>query len=73
MSNGKDTGFLKIVYFDEVSAQDYLDITNGGHLDWNEEKNKKRAAEILAEIEAQTQGGFNILSFFGNINNYLIK
>lgn len=63
MSKGKDIGFLKIVYFDEVSAQDYLDITNGGHLDWNEEKNKKRAAEILAEIEAQTQGGFNILSF----------
>lgn len=63
VSKGKDTGFLKIVYFDEVSAQDYLDITNGGRLDWNEEKNKKRVVEILAEIEAQTQGGFNILSF----------
>ena len=62
-SNKETASFLKIVYFDELSAQDYLDITNGGHLDWNEEKNKKRAAEILAEIEAQAQGSFNILSF----------
>ena len=47
----KSPEFIKIVYFDEVSAQDYLDITNGGHLDWNEEKNKQRVAEILAEID----------------------
>jgi hypothetical protein len=55
--------FLKIVYFDEPAAQDYLDITNGGRLDWSKEENKKRAAEILTEIEAQAKGGFNIISF----------
>ncbi len=55
--------FLKIIYFDEVAAQDYLDITNGGRLDWTKEENKKRVAEILAEIEAQAKGGFNIISF----------
>lgn len=55
--------FLKIIYFDELAAQDYLDITNGGRLDWSKEDNRKRAAEILTEIEAQAQGGFNILNF----------
>ena len=71
---GKDkTGFIKIIYFDEQAAQDYLDITNGGRLDWTKEENKKRAAEILTEIEAHAKGGFNILeviksSLSGNIN-----
>ncbi len=55
------SGFIKIIYFDEQAAQDYLDITNGGRLDWSKEENKKRAAEILTEIEAQAKGGFNIL------------
>ena len=55
--------FLKIIYFDEFAAQDYLDITNGGRLDWSKEDNRKRVAEILTEIEAQAQGGFNILNF----------
>lgn len=58
----KETSVLvKIIYFDEQAAQDYLDITNGGRLDWTKEENKKRAAEILTEIEAQAKGGFNIL------------
>lgn len=52
---------IKIIYFDEQAAQDYLDITNGGRLDWSKEENNKRAAEILTEIEAQAKGGFNIL------------
>ena len=42
--------FLKIVYFDEAAAQDYLDITNGGRLDWSKEENKQRAAQILTEV-----------------------
>ena len=69
----KSPSFLKIVYFDEAAAQDYLDITNGGRLDWSKEENRKRAAQILAEIEAQAKGGFNIISFLkgsisGNID-----
>lgn len=74
-TNNKDTEptFLKIIYFDESAAQDYLDITNGGRLDWSKEDNMKRAAEILTEIEAQAKGGFNIISFIkgslsGNID-----
>lgn len=45
--------FLKIVYFDEDAAQDYVDVTNGGRLDWTTEENKQKVAKIVAEIEAQ--------------------
>ena len=70
---GKDSpSFLKIAYFDEAAAQDYLDITNGGRLDWSKEENKQRVAQILAEIEAQAKGGFNIISFLkGSISGNL--
>ncbi|MFR7433716.1 MAG: hypothetical protein ACLUUM_05180 [Coprococcus sp.] len=37
--------FLKIIYFDESAAQDYLDLANGGRLDWSKEDNRKCAAE----------------------------
>lgn len=72
---GKDSpSFLKIAYFDEAAAQDYLDITKGGRLDWSKEENKKRVAEILAEIEAQAKGGFNIISFLkGSISGNIFR
>ena len=65
--------FIKVVYFDEPTAQDYIDIVNGGRLDWNKEENKEKVAKILAELEAQAKGGFNIISVIkaslaGNIN-----
>ena len=54
---GKDSpSFLKIAYFDEAAAQDYLDITNGGRLDWSKEENKKRVAEILARNRSPGKG-----------------
>ena len=34
-NNIEKTEFLKIVYFDEAAAQDYVDVTNGGRLDWS--------------------------------------
>ena len=55
--------FIKVIYFDEPTAQDYIDIVNGGRLDWSKEENKERAAKILTEIEAQAESGFNILNF----------
>lgn len=55
--------FLKIVYFDEIAAQDYVDVTNGGRLDWSTEENKQKIAKIVAEIEAQAKSGFNILNY----------
>lgn len=55
---------VKIVYFDEVAAQDYIDIANGGRLDWNSEENKRKVAQMLVKIEAEAQGGFNIFNYF---------
>lgn len=55
--------FLKIVYFDEDAAQDYVDVVNRGRLDWTTEENKQKVAKIVAEIEAQAKGGFNILNY----------
>ncbi len=54
--------FLKVVYFDEDAAQDYIDITNGGRLDWTTEENKEKIAKIIAEIDAKAQGGFNLFN-----------
>ena len=33
----KNPLFLKVIYFDESTAQDYIDIVNGGRLDWSKE------------------------------------
>ena len=49
----KENTFLKVVYFDESTAQDYIDIVNGGRLDWSKAENKEKIAKILAEIELQ--------------------
>ena len=66
MTNKKDKDskveFLKVVYFDEDAAQDYIDITNGGRLDWTTEENKEKIAKIIAEIDAKAQGGFNLFN-----------
>lgn len=61
--NTEKTEFLKIVYFDEAAAQDYVDVTNGGRLDWSTQENKEKIAKIVAEIEAQAKSGFNILNY----------
>lgn len=65
---------MKIVYFDEDAARDYIDITNDGHLDWSEEENKEKLAKIAAEIDAEVGGGFKFISFLkaslqGTVNN----
>ena len=41
-NNIEKTEFLKIVYFDEAAAQDYVDVTNGGRLDCQHRKIKKK-------------------------------
>ena len=55
---------IKIIYFDEDSATDYLNIQNGGSIDWSTQENKEKIAKIVAEIDAEVKGGFNLLSFF---------
>lgn len=62
---------IKVAYFDEVSATDYITIYNGGNIDWTSEENKEKLAQILAQIDVQAKGGFNIFGFlkaFGSGN-----
>ncbi|MBC1433808.1 hypothetical protein HB848_00465 [Listeria rocourtiae] len=53
---------IKVVYFDEGSASDYIVIQNGGQIDWSKKENKEKLAKILTEIDVQAKGGFNLLS-----------
>lgn len=53
---------VKIIYFDEDAAQDYLDIKNGGRFDWSTDENKEKISKIICEIDAKASGGFNILT-----------
>ncbi|EEP1628123.1 hypothetical protein HA498_002869 [Listeria monocytogenes] len=53
---------IKIVYFDEPSANDYITVKNGGKVDWNSTENKEKMAKIVAEIDAEAKGNFNILT-----------
>lgn len=62
-SNNKDKTILKIVYFDDASANDYISIQNGGSIDWTTNENKNKIAEIVAQIDSEAKGGFNFLSF----------
>lgn len=58
-----ETKMIKIAYFDEQSARDYIDVVNGGHLDWSTEEEKEKIAKIIAEIDAEIGSGFNLLSW----------
>lgn len=70
----KERKIIKVVYFDEQAARDYIDIVNGGRLDWNTEEDKEKLAKIVAEIDAEIGGGFKLLtwlkaSFSGKVNS----
>lgn len=54
---------IKVVYFDEVAATDYITIQNGGQIDWTTTENKEKLAKIIAEIDAQAKGNFNLFSY----------
>lgn len=71
--NKKSPKMMKVVYFDETAATDYITIQNGGQIDWTTTENKERLAKIIAEIDVQAKGGFNLFSFIkssvsGNTN-----
>ena len=53
---------LKIIYFDEVAANDYVTIKNGGQIDWTSKENKEKLVKLIAEIDAQAKAGFNFIS-----------
>lgn len=58
----KPKKMIKIIYFDETSATDYITIQNGGEIDWSTTENKEKLAKLMAEIDAQAKGGVNWFS-----------
>lgn len=45
--NEKSSKMMKVVYFDETAATDYITIQNGGQIDWSTTENKERLYKIL--------------------------
>lgn len=66
-SNRVDTGklMIKIVYFDEESASDYLDISAGGREGFTTEAVKERLKDVHAKTEAGLIAKFSWLPFLG--------
>lgn len=69
----KEKHLLKVTYFDEEAATDYITIHNGGQIDWTTTENKEKLAKVIASFDIQAKGGFNIFSVIkalasGNIN-----
>lgn len=56
---------IKIVYFDENSATDYLNICNGGSSISTADKVKENSQKIAIKAGANIEGKFSILNFFG--------
>lgn len=64
-SDESNKTLVKVVYFDEESASDLLDIVAGGKLTSSKQQTKERAAEFEAEARAKAAAKFNWLPFFG--------
>lgn len=56
---------IKIVYFDEESASDLLEIVAGGKETSSKETTKEKEAGVDAEVESKAAAKFNWLPFFG--------
>lgn len=56
---------IKVVYFDEESASDYLDISAGGQATSTSEEVKERASETHAKVEAGLIAKLSWLPFLG--------
>lgn len=56
---------VKIVYFDEESASDLLDIAAGGKEETSTERVKERGTAVEAEVNARMAAKFSWLPFIG--------
>lgn len=56
---------VKVVYFDEESASDLLDMAFGGKSEITEERKKDYAGELEVKAGARAAAKFNWLPFFG--------
>lgn len=56
---------IKIIYFDEGSATDYLDINEGGRSEYKSEKIKERTTKVAIQAKAKLEAKFKWLPFVG--------
>lgn len=56
---------IKIVYFDEQSASDYLDISAGGKLEASTENQKDKTSELQADAGAKIAARLSWIPFVG--------
>lgn len=64
-SKDSQKSMIKIVYFDEESASDYLDISVGGKAVSTSEQVKDRTLKTQAKVEAKLAAKFSWLPFVG--------
>lgn len=64
---------LKVIYFDEFSATDYIDISDGGKKEYSSQKIKDRANKLSANVGAKLEAKWNWLPFFGVQGNSEMK
>lgn len=65
MANDRAHPLIKIVYFDEQSASDYLDISAGGKATATSEHVRERATELNARVAAKVEAKLSWLPFVG--------
>lgn len=69
MANARDNdlkkSMIKIVYFDEQSASDYLDISAGGQAESTSKDIKERTSEMHANVESKLSAKLSWLPFVG--------
>jgi hypothetical protein len=56
---------VKVVYFDEGSATDYLDIYDGGRSEQKTEQIKERTSKLATQADASAEAKFKWLPFLG--------
>lgn len=63
--NDAQATMIKVVYFDEESASDYLDISAGGKSAATSENVKDRTTSLHSEVETRIAAKFSWLPFLG--------
>jgi hypothetical protein len=64
-NSDKNASMIKVVYFDEESASDYLDISSGGKAASTSEDVKERTKEMHGKVEAGLIAKLSWLPFLG--------
>lgn len=64
-TGSSEKGILKVVYFDEQTASDYLDISAGGSASSTSEHVRTRANDVHGEVETKVAAKLSWLPFMG--------